>query len=284
MTWPAPTAGRIMQAGLSQSRLLNIAGTLFALTIACYVLIPIIIAVVMSFNDGNMLRFPIREWSLKWYRDFFISPQFVDALVNSLVIALGTTLVATLFGTAAAWSIVRHRVAGCRLFSVLIMFPLFMPGVVLGLGLAITFGNVQLFGHDLFGSRLLVILAHSLWGVPLVYMLMEPAFRSLDSAMLEAAADLGARPGVTFIEIVLPEVSTAVLSGALFSFVVSINEFYMALFLTTRDTQTLPVLMWLSLRSAGSPRLAVAAVVLLSAVIISLMLIMVISRRRVRIP
>jgi putative spermidine/putrescine transport system permease protein/spermidine/putrescine transport system permease protein len=71
-------------------------------------------------------------------------------------------------------------------------------------------------------------------------------------------------------------------SSALFSFVISLNEFVMALFLTTRDTQTLPVLMWLSLRSAGTPRLAVAAVVLAATVVACLMFIMVWYVRQVR--
>jgi putative spermidine/putrescine transport system permease protein/spermidine/putrescine transport system permease protein len=77
----------------------------------------------------------------------------------------------------------------------------------------------------------------------------------------------------TFFEIVLPMVSTGVFSSMLFALVISLNEFMMALFLTNRDTQTLPVLMWLSLRSAGTPNLAVAAVVLAVTVFASLTLI-----------
>jgi putative spermidine/putrescine transport system permease protein/spermidine/putrescine transport system permease protein len=85
----------------------------------------------------------------------------------------------------------------------------------------------------------------------------------------------------TFFEIVLPSVSTGVISSALFAFVISLNEFVMALFLTTRDTQTLPVLMWLSLRSAGTPRL-VAAVILACAVFGSLAPIMLWYIRQLR--
>lgn len=265
-------------AGL-QGRLLRHAGTVLALSVAGYVLVPILIALVMSFSDGNLLRFPITEWSLRWYRDFFASPQFVDALWNSLVIAAGAMVLSTLAGTAAAWAVVHHRIRGHRVLSLLILLPLFMPGVVLGLALAVTFGGASVFGYDVFGTRIMVVVAHSLWGIPMVFMLMEPAFRSLDATTLEASADLGAPPSATFIEIVLPEVSTAVLSGALFSFVISINEFYMALFLTTRDTQTLPVLMWLSLRSAGSPRLAVAAVILMTVAILTLLLLLFAYRR-----
>jgi ABC-type spermidine/putrescine transport system permease subunit II len=267
-------AERITKHTGAEQKLLWTAGVLLAVCVAIYVLIPIVIAVVTSFSDGNLLRFPVTAWSVRWYRDFFSSPQYVDALFNSVVIAVGATALSTLAGTAAAWAITQHSMAGRKILSLLILLPLFMPGVVLGLGVAVTFGNVQIFGHDIFGSRFLVILSHALWGMPLVFMLMETAFISLDRSTLEASSDLGAGPHLTFFEIVLPEVSVALLSSALFAFVISINEFYMALFLTTRDTQTLPVLMWLALRSAGTPRLAVAAVILLTVVLLSLMVIL----------
>jgi putative spermidine/putrescine transport system permease protein/spermidine/putrescine transport system permease protein len=154
------------------------------------------------------------------------------------------------------------------------MLPLFMPGVVLGLGVAIAFGGIKIAGFQLYGSRLLVMVAHSLWAMPLVFMLMEATFRTIDHRIVEASYDLGARPLRTFIEIVVPSVSTGIVSSALFAFVISLNEFVMALFLTDRDTQTLPVLMWLSLRSAGTPRLAVAAVILACAVFLCLTFIM----------
>jgi putative spermidine/putrescine transport system permease protein/spermidine/putrescine transport system permease protein len=110
--------------------------------------------------------------------------------------------------------------------------------------------------------------------MPLVFMLMEATFRTIDHRIVEASYDLGGKPLRTFFEIVVPAVSTGVISSALFAFVISLNEFVMALFLTTRDTQTLPVLMWVSLRSAGTPRLAVAAVILASAVFLCLTVIM----------
>jgi ABC-type spermidine/putrescine transport system permease subunit II len=119
------------------------------------------------------------------------------------------------------------------------------------------------------------MIAHSLWAMPLVFMLMEATFRTIDHRILEASYDLGGRPVRTFFEIVMPMVSTGVVSSALFAFVISLNEFVMALFLTDRDTQTLPVLMWLSLRSAGTPRLAVASVILALAVFACLTLILV---------
>lgn len=276
-TFHAPANGAVAPAirRRADATMLRILALAFTVFIIAYIAIPVLVTLVMSFNDASVIRFPIKAWSLRWYQDFFGSPQWVDALESSVIIALGTTVISTVSGVLAAWAFERFHFAFKSLVYLLIMLPLFMPGVVLGLGVAMAFGNVSIFGYDIYGTRGLVMLAHSLWAMPLVFMLMEATFRTVDHRIVEASYDLGGRPVQTFFEIVLPSVSTGIISSALFAFVISLNEFVMALFLTTRDTQTLPVLMWLSLRSAGTPRLAVASVILAAAVFVSLSLIMV---------
>jgi len=262
--------------------LLKVASIAFIIFIVVYILIPIVITLVMSFNDAAMIRFPISAWSLRWYHDFFGSPQWTDALMNSIIIAMGTALISTSSGILAAWAFERFYIPFKDVWYLLIMLPLFMPGVVLGLGVAIALGGLKIGDYSIYGSRELVMIAHSLWAMPLVFMLMEATFKTIDRRVVEASYDLGGRPARTFFEIVLPMVSTGVISSALFAFVISLNEFVMALFLTDRDTQTLPVLMWLSLRSAGTPRLAVASVILALTVFACLTLIMFWYIRQVR--
>jgi ABC-type spermidine/putrescine transport system permease subunit II len=254
----------------------------FTVFIVGYIMIPILITLLMSFNDAAMIRFPISGWSLRWYQDFFESTQWTDALMNSVVIAMGTALISTTAGILAAWAFERFHIPFKDFWYLLIMLPLFMPGVVLGLGVAIAFGGLKIGDYSVYGSRELVMVAHSLWAMPLVFMLMEATFRTIDYRIVEASYDLGGRPIGTFFEIVIPMVSTGIISSALFAFVISLNEFVMALFLTDRDTQTLPVLMWLSLRSAGTPRLAVASVILALTVFACLTLIMVWYVRQLR--
>jgi ABC-type spermidine/putrescine transport system permease subunit II len=254
----------------------------FTIFIVGYIMIPILITLVMSFNDAAMIRFPISGWSLRWYQDFFESAQWTDALMNSIVIAMGTALISTTAGILAAWAFERFHIPFKDFWYLLIMLPLFMPGVVLGLGVAIAFGGLKIGDYSVYGSRELVMVAHSLWAMPLVFMLMEATFRTIDYRVVEASYDLGGRPIGTFFEIVIPMVSTGIISSALFAFVISLNEFVMALFLTDRDTQTLPVLMWLSLRSAGTPRLAVASVILALTVFACLTLIMIWYVRQLR--
>ncbi|MBL8908441.1 MAG: ABC transporter permease [Rhizobiales bacterium] len=270
------------RGGGFQPAFLKAVSIAFTIFVVGYILIPIVVTLIMSFNDANMIRFPINTWSLKWYRDFLGSAQFTGALLNSLIVAIGTTIIATTSGVLAAWAFERYPIPFKNGLYLIIMLPLFMPGVVLGLGVAIAFGGINIFGFQLYGSRLLLMIAHSLWAMPLVFMLMEATFRTIDHRIVEASYDLGGKPLQTFFEIVVPSVSTGIISSALFAFVISLNEFVMALFLTDRDTQTLPVLMWLSLRSAGTPRLAVSAVILACAVFACLTVIMVWYIRQLR--
>ncbi|MFM8745119.1 MAG: ABC transporter permease [Aestuariivirga sp.] len=266
----------------AQTPVLRALGVAFTLFIFGYVLVPILVTMVMSFNDASMIRFPIASWSLRWYADFFGSPQWTDALANSIIIACGTAVISTVSGVLCAWAFQRFSIPGRDAWYILIMLPLFMPGVVLGLGVAIAFGGLSVGDYALYGSRPLVMIAHSLWAMPLVFMLMEATFKTIDYRVVEASYDLGGGPVRTFFEVVLPMVSTGLVSSLLFAFVISLNEFVMALFLTDRDSQTLPVLMWLSLRSAGTPRLAVASVILALTVFLCLSLIMLWYVRQLR--
>lgn len=263
-------------------RSIRFAASAFIVSLLIYILIPVAVTLVMSFSGDQQLRFPIRGWSTVWFAAFANSEQWTGALENSLIVAMGTMVISALTGIAAAWAYTRHTLPWATAIYLLLVLPLFMPGVVLGLGVAIAFGGLQIGDFVIYGSRGLVMIAHSLWAMPLVFMLMEATFRTVDYRIVEASYDLGAKPVRTFFEIVVPLVSTGIISSALFAFVISLNEFVMALFLTDRDSQTLPVLMWLSLRSAGTPRLAVASVILALTVFACLALIMLWYIRQLR--
>jgi putative spermidine/putrescine transport system permease protein/spermidine/putrescine transport system permease protein len=237
----------------------------FVLLFAAYVLIPLGITALMAFSNDNIIRFPIRGYSLRWFEEFFNNRQWLNAAYNSLKIAALTTVISIVLAVPASYALARSRRMRARLFPLLLL-PLFVPAVVLGVSVAIGFGNVTVFGFNLFGSPLLVACAHALWALPLAITVLEPSFSSLDHSLIEAAGDLGASPLRTFFTVSLPLTSTGLVSAALFAFITSLNEFIMALFLTTRDSQTLPVLLWLSLRSSASPQLAVAAILLAASV------------------
>jgi ABC-type spermidine/putrescine transport system permease subunit II len=250
--------------------------------IVVFIAIPIAVTAVISFTDSSFMRFPIKTWSLRWYTAFLNDEQWLHALRNSVEVALGVTIISTVLGVTAAYAYVRSSGFNKPLYYAAVTMPLYMPATVLGLGIALFFGSTTIFGYELYGSKLVLVVAHSMWAMPLSFMIMEATYRSVDFRIVEASYDLGAGPIRTFCAITVPLVLAGVISSAIFSFVISMNEIVMAIFLTSRETQTLPVKMWLALRNAGTPVLAVAANVLGIVVFVSLLFIMMIYVRHVR--
>jgi ABC-type spermidine/putrescine transport system permease subunit II len=228
----------------------------FAALFVLYVIIPLAITAVVAFSDDNIIRFPIRGYSGRWFAEFVKNPQWINAAWNSLQIALLTAAMSMLLAIPAAYALSRAR-SGRAMLQTLLLLPLFVPAVVLGIAVGIGLGGFEVFGTELFGSKFLVACAHTV---------LEPSFDTLDRSLIEAAGDLGASPLRAFFDVTVPATITGIVSATLFAFITSMNEFIMALFLTTRDTQTLPVLLWLSLRSSASPELAVASFILAASV------------------
>jgi putative spermidine/putrescine transport system permease protein/spermidine/putrescine transport system permease protein len=235
----------------------------FAALFIVYMLVPLAVTAIMAFSDDSFVRFPIRNYSLRYFADFFNDPKWISAAWNSLHIAVLTAVLSMVLAVPAAYALSRAR---RPVVQTLILIPLFVPSVVLGISVAIGLGGIEVFGTELFGSKFLVACAHTLWALPLAITVLEPSFSTMDRSLIEAAGDLGASPLRAFFGITVPIVMTGIVSAALFAFITSMNEFIMALFLTTRDTQTLPVLLWLSLRSSASPILAVASIILAGSV------------------
>lgn len=248
--------------------------TLAMLAIALFIAIPIGVTCAISFTDSTFMKFPIQAWTWRWYDAFFSDSQWLSALRNSIEVAVSVMVVSTIVGTTGAYGYVRRGGRNKGTYFAAVTLSLYMPATVLGLGIAMLFGRMSFFGVDLYGSKAVLVLAHCLWAMPLSFMIMEASFRTLDFRIVEAAYDLGAGPIRTFCLVTVPLVMAGVVSSAIFSFVISLNEIVMAIFLTTKETQTLPVLMWLSLRTAGTPILAVAANVLALVVFAALLVIM----------
>lgn len=245
------------------------------LGITLFIAIPIAVTGVIAFTDSSFMRFPIPGWSLRWYEAFLTDHVWLRALRNSLEVAVCVMVLSTIVGVSGAYGYVRYAGRNKNVYFGAVTMSLYMPGTVLGLGIAMFFGRMSILGVDLYGSKALLVLAHCLWAMPLSFMIMEAAYRSVDFRVVEASYDLGAGPLRTFCVVTVPMVMAGVVSSAIFSFVISLNEIVMAIFLTTKETQTLPVLMWLSLRTAGTPLLAVAANVLALVVFVALFVIMI---------
>lgn len=226
---------------------------------------PLIYAVWMSFTPSELLEPPQGEWSLRWYRQFFASPQWTAGLANSLVVATLSVAGSLAGGVGTALAALRYHFRGKRLLGFAVLLPLFLPGVVLGMALL---PFVRLIG--LWGTRVSLAAAHSLWSLPVVYLVVRAALDDLDPDLERAARGLGAGPLQTFLAVTVPVISPALLTGAAMAFVMSLNEFIIALFLCTPAIETLPKIIWPSLRYTLTPLVAAASGVTLVLTILGL--------------
>jgi ABC-type spermidine/putrescine transport system permease subunit II len=150
------------------------------------------------------------------------------------------SVIATTVGVLGAYAYVHAPMRRREPYYLLITLPLYVPGAVLGLGISVLFGGLSLFGYSLYGAKALIVAAHCMWALPLAFMIGGAALRNVEISVIEAAADLGASPLRSFLTVTLPLIETGVVSSAILAFVISLNEFPMALFLSNGDTRTLP--------------------------------------------
>jgi putative spermidine/putrescine transport system permease protein len=228
--------------------------SLFGVAALLVLLWPLGYATWVSFAPGEMLEPPIGDWSLRWYRAFFASPQWTRGLVNSGIVAGQTVLGSLLGGTGVAVAVTRGRFRGAGLLSGAVMLPLFVPAVVLGMAL-LPFMRAL----GLWGTHVGIAAAHSLWSLPIVFLMVRSALAELDPDLERAARGLGARPLTVFARVTVPLIAPAVAAAAMMAFILSLNEFVMALFLGTPSTETLPKVIWPNLRYTLTPLVAAAS-------------------------
>jgi ABC-type spermidine/putrescine transport system permease subunit II len=239
----------------------------FAAVMVVYFTAPMIIAVLMSFTPSRFLRLPTTQWSIRWYEEFFNDPKWVEGLWNSLIVSGITMVLALIVGITAALAFSRYKFKwGVGLYTVALT-PVFTPAVIIAMALL-----AVAYKMHLWGGYLIIGIAHSLWAFPLVIMVLRVSLEGLDKSLEEAARGMGASPWRTFYTVILPLVAPSVLVSALFAFIISINEFIMALFLGTSETETLPRIIYPTLRYRLTPLVAAASGILMLLTVVVLLL------------
>ncbi len=228
-------------------------------------LIPLATSLLVSLTPSDYIALPTDGVSLRWYREFFGDPRFTSALANSLVVAVLTMAISFPVGLLAALAFARYRLRGHGAVTALILLPLFVPSVVLGMG-SLAFHRAV----GLWGTPLSLAIAHSLWAVPLVFLALRASLAGVDRSLEEAAATQGAGAVRVLWHVTLPLVAPGALAAFLFAFIVSVNEFIMALFLATPGTRTLPVVIWPQIRYLLTPVVAAASSVIIALTVVAL--------------
>jgi ABC-type spermidine/putrescine transport system permease subunit II len=223
--------------------------------------LPLAAIVPMSFTATDVIALPPQHWGLAAYRQLLQAPGWGSALLASVEVAGLATALALLAGVPAAVGIARLPRIAAGLAGALVLIPLALPVVVLGLAEFVAFARLQLNG-----SLLGIALAHSLLGVPYVFLTVRAALARLDTAIVRAAESLGAGPLRVFRWVYLPALRPAILAGAALAFGASFEEIVVALFLSGPHAITLPVKLFNALQYDLSPVILAAATCILAAV------------------
>lgn len=243
----------------------------YALVLLSFIIVPLLIVVPMSLTSSNALAFPTPGWSLRWYAELWIDQRWPNALWNSLVIGLATTLLSLLLGVPAAIGLAWGNFPGKRVIYAIIAAPLVVPVVIVGVAAFSFFATL-----GLIGSKLSIVLVHTAMAVPVMLTAVVASLSTFDRTLVRAATSLGAGPIRTFFKVVLPLIAPGVVTGAIIAFIISFDEVVVASFLTTGAERTLPRMIFSGVRESISPAIAAVAVLLIafSAILLGLIAIL----------
>lgn len=231
-------------------RFKKIPSKLYIALVMVFLYLPIAVLIVYSFNDGKT---SVRKgFTLKWYYELFNNEAIMNALYNTLVIAVLAAVISTILGTAAAIGINNFKGIKRSLITNLSNIPIINPEIVTGVSFMLMFSFAgTMLGFEMgFGT---VLLAHISFCVPYVILNVIPKLRQMDPAIYEAALDLGCSPLRALFKVVLPQIMPGVLSGLLMSFTYSLDDFVITYFTRGSQFQTLPIEIYTMLRRRISP-------------------------------
>lgn len=234
-------------SGTGQSRTLwwIVLGILAFLSAPAFLMIP------LSFDSGSGLTWPPKGFSLQWYEQMFTSPVWMQAITRSLIVGVGTGLLAMLIGTPAAFLLVRANMRGKSAMLAFVLSPIVVPRMIIAVGMFYFFARV-----GLVGSTIGLILAHTVVAVPYVVITMMAVLRNYDTRLDLAAQSLGAGPWATLRFVTFPILGAGLMSSFLFAFATSFDELTIALFASGGLNATLPKQFWDEVTLQISPVIA----------------------------
>ncbi|MDZ7747596.1 MAG: ABC transporter permease [Halofilum sp. (in: g-proteobacteria)] len=251
-----------------------------------FLITPIVIIVPLSFNaepyftfTREMLTFDPAGYSLRWYRDFLTSDEWLTGIKNTFIIAIASTALATSLGTLAALGLSRSYMPWRNAFMALLISPMIVPLIISAAGMYFFYSDVGL-AQTYPG----IILAHTALGTPFVIITVTATLVGFDQTLVRAAATCGSHPTNTFFKVTMPLIAPGVISGALFAFITSVDEVVVVLLRRLGpDQKTVPLARCSSgIREEISPTILAVASILVGLSILLLTTLELIRRRNER--
>ena len=234
---------------------------------------PIFVLIIFSFNDTETSsRTVFSGFTLRWYERLFQDRYILEALLNTLIIAVVAALVSTVLGTMAAVGINSMKRLPRKLMMNITNFPMVNPEIVTGVSMMLLFvaAAKAMGGRDL--GMVSLIIAHVTFCLPYVILSVLPKLRQMNPNLYEAAQDLGCPPIRAFFKVVLPEIMPGIVTGMIMAFTLSIDDFVISYF-TSGTTQTLPIYIYSMTRKRISPEINALSTVLFLCIMVLLIVI-----------
>lgn len=235
-------------------------GVVWTAAIVVFILAPFVVMLLMSFTGSPFLSYPWQEdgFSLRWYAEFFDSPTFLDAFVDSLLLAVVTSVVTLAIASLAALAIVRYAFRLRSTLNLVLVSPLFVPHVMIALALLVYTSSVWDWGSGL--KRMLV--AHVVITLPFAIATISAALTGFDRNQEYAAYDLGAGRVRAFASVTFPQIKAGFFAAAVMAFVVSFDNVAVSLFMVGPRYSSLPVEIYSFAIEEISPLAPAAAMVM----------------------
>jgi putative spermidine/putrescine transport system permease protein len=242
--------------------------------ILMFSIVPVLVIMPMSFSDSRFLTFPPSAYSLRWYHALIGSQAWMDAVKTSLIVSVGTVLIATPLGVAASYAIHHSTHWSMRYLRLVLMLPLMVPIIIVAVGVFFIYSRI-----GLLSSIPGLILADVMLGLPYVITAVTAGLQEFDQTQEMVARSLGMNRFRSFMAVTLPQIKTSVISGAIFAFIQALDETIVALVISGGQNQTLTKRMFTTLRDEIDPTIASVST-LLTAASFALVLLMFLSRGR----
>jgi spermidine/putrescine transport system permease protein len=239
---------------------------------------PIFVVVLYSFNAG---RFGLvwRGCTVAWYRALADDAQAMAALKNTLLLAVISTGIATVLGTALGYGLARCKFYAGRWVNAVLYIPVFIPDVVMAVALLLFYALLRKWLGIFELGLTTMILAHVTFQIPFVAIVVRARLHGLDPAMEEAAHDLGAGAWQTFRYVTLPLMFPGIVAAGMLAFTLSLDDFVVSFFTSGPGSTTLPILIYSSLKRGITPEINALSTLVIIASILGTVTIMLFQRR-----
>ncbi|MEG1743337.1 MAG: ABC transporter permease, partial [Clostridia bacterium] len=214
---------------------------------------PIIVLIFFSFNESNSMSV-FSGFSLKWYKELFAKEETMNSLFNTIILAVSSSVIATIIGTSAAVGIhnIKNRYIKSSIMSIT-NIPMMNPDIVTGVSLMLLFAFVgTLIGQGILGFWTLLI-AHVTFNIPYVILCVMPKLKQMNKNLPEAAMDLGCTPLKAFFKVEIHEIIPGIATGMLMAFTLSLDDFVISYFAAGNTFQTLPIYIYAQTKKRVTP-------------------------------